>query len=283
MSAAPTIDGLLEIAGDYNALACDAWGVIHNGRALLPGAAEALVRFRKERGPVVILTNAPKPSSLIPAQLERLGLPREAFDGVVTSGDATRAEVLKRVPLPAWRIGPDFDDAFFEGLGAEFVPLEQAGFIVCTGLNDGFTEEPDLYRDALKTAADRGLEMVCANPDITVNWGGRMMWCAGALAAIYEEFGGKVIYGGKPHSPIYDLVRKAIEDHRQSSHDDLKILAIGDGIKTDILGANRAGLDALLVTGEGGLNEGASHRDQIARKMDDAGVHARAIIEGLRW
>ena len=125
--------------------------------------------------------------------------------------------------------------------------------------------------------------MVCANPDITVNWGGRMMWCAGALAQIYEAFGGKVVYGGKPHAPIYDLVRAEIEKHRAGNTDPLRILAVGDGINTDILGANRAGLDALLVTGEGGLNEGASHRDEIALKLRDAGVHAHAIIEGLRW
>ena len=278
-----TINGLSEIAQDYNALACDAWGVIHNGRALLPGAAEAMIAFRETCGPVVILTNAPKPSPIIPPQLDRLGLSRQAWDGIVTSGDATRAEVLKRLPAPAWRIGPDFDDAFFDGLGAEFVPPSEAGFIVCTGLNDGFEEVPEMYHDDLRAGVDRGLEMVCANPDITVNWGGRMMWCAGALAQIYEAFGGKVVYGGKPHAPIYDLVRAETEKHRAGNTDPLRILAVGDGINTDIMGANRAGLDALLVTGEGGLNEGASHRDEIALKLRDAGVHAHAIIEGLRW
>ena len=277
------IDGLSEIASDYDALACDAWGVIHNGRALLPGAAEAMTRFRRERGPLVILTNAPKPSSIIPAQLARLGLPEGAWDSVVTSGDATRAEIQKRLPAPAYRIGPSFDDSLFEGLAIDFAPMAEAGFIICTGLNDGFEEEPEQYRALLTEAAARELVMVCANPDIKVNWGGKMMWCAGALAAIYEEAGGEVVYGGKPYPPIYRLVRDAIGEARGASADDARILAVGDGLDTDIRGANMAGLDALLVVGRGGLHEHDPGGARIAAALEQKDLRVLAATEGLKW
>ncbi len=283
MTANTYIDGLGEIASAYDALICDAWGVIHNGKRLLPGAGEAMVRFRKTRGPIVILTNAPKPSSVIPAQLDRLGLPREAWDGIVTSGDSTRAEIEHFLPAPAYRIGPAFDDPLFEGLGVEFAPLDDASFIICTGLNDGFEETPEHYRDRLREAASRNLPMVCANPDIQVNWGGRLMWCAGALAEIYESYGGVVAYGGKPFAPIYRLARAAVDRARPADAPAPRILAVGDGLKTDILGANKAGVDALLIVGAGGLHEGATDRNAVIDKLADEGLRAAAIMEGLKW
>jgi len=277
------IDGLSGIAAHYDALVCDAWGVIHNGKALLPGAADAMQRFRAARGPLIILTNAPKPSNVIPPQLDRLKLPRDAWDAIVTSGDSTRAEIERFLPAPAWRIGPPFDDPLFEGMDIEFAAMEEAGFIVCTGLNDGFTEEPEIYNGVLREAAARGLPMVCANPDIQVNWGGRLMWCAGALARIYEGFGGTVAYGGKPYPAIYRLARAAIDMARWREAGPPRILAIGDGLHTDILGANNADIDALLVTGAGGLHEGAPNRQSIVDKLDSEGLRVTAIMEGLKW
>jgi HAD superfamily hydrolase (TIGR01459 family) len=282
MSATATIERLSEIASGYDALACDAWGVIHNGKTLLPGAADAMIRFRDERGPVVILTNAPKPSSAIPAQLDRLGLPREAWDAIVTSGDVTRAEIEARAGAPAYRIGPSFDDPLFEGVDVSFVSeLADASFIVCTGLNDGFTEEPESYRALLSSAARRGLTMVCANPDIQVNWGGRLMWCAGVLAEIFMEYGGEVVFAGKPHAPAYRLVAEKIANARGG--DDARILAVGDGLKTDILGANNAGFDAVLVAGAGGLLEGQASLEDVAAKLKALDLKVRAIMTGLRW
>ncbi|MEM8770246.1 MAG: TIGR01459 family HAD-type hydrolase [Pseudomonadota bacterium] len=273
------IDGLSQIADQYDALACDAWGVIHNGKNLLPGAADALVQFRQECGPVVIITNAPKPSSTIPVQLDRLGLPREAWNAIVTSGDATRAEIEKRLPAPAYRIGPAFDDPLFEGMNIDWAPLEGAAFMVCTGLNDGFKEEPEQYRAMLRDAAARKLPMVCANPDIQVNWGGRLMWCAGALAEIFESIGGQVVYGGKPYPPIYRLVSEKIAEAGGGD----RTLAIGDGLKTDILGANNAGIDAVLIAGRGGLLEGDADRDAVAEKLRASRLKAKAVMDGLRW
>ena len=274
MSDLKTISGIRDLTPRYDAMLCDAWGVIHNGVELMPGAEEAMVKFREACGPLIILTNAPRPSSIIPAQLDRLGLARDAYDAVVTSGDATRNEIHRRLPAPAYRIGPEKDDPLFEGLDINFVGLEEASFIICTGLVDDQRDEPEDYRDVLKQAAERGLEMICANPDIVVNWGGRMLWCAGALAEIYKGFGGAVVYGGKPHPPIYRLAFEAVARLRGGAADRSRILAVGDGVNTDILGANRAGLDALLVTGRGGIHDGGA---------DKPDVNVIGVMEGLKW
>ena len=262
---------------------CDAWGVIHNGVELFPGAAEAMVRFREGGGAIVILTNAPRPSSIIPAQLDRLGLPCEAYDCVVTSGDATRAEIERRLPAPAYRIGPEKDDPLFEGMAIEFAPLETAKFIICTGLEDDHREAPEDYQDILSRAAARNLPMICANPDIVVNWGGRMIWCAGALAEIYAGLGGEVVYGGKPHAPIYRLAMAAIADKRGGAADKPRILAIGDGLKTDIAGANKEGVDALFVAGDGGIHTGGADAQSISTRLDEAGVHVIGVTRALKW
>lgn len=283
MTGPQFIDGVQTIAEQYDALLCDAWGVIHNGVELFPGAAEAMIRFREGGRAIVILTNAPRPSSIIPAQLDRLGLPREAYDAIVTSGDATRDEIERRLPAPAYRIGPEKDDPLFEGLDIEFAPLEKATFIICTGLQDDQREAPEDYQDVLARAAQRGLPMICANPDIVVNWGGRMIWCAGALAEIYAGLGGEVVYGGKPHAPIYRLARVAIADALGAAPDKSRILAIGDGVKTDIAGANKEGVDAIFVAGDGGIHQGAADPETIRTRLDDASVHALAVTKALKW
>ena len=283
MTKLELIDGVGALAECYDALLCDAWGVIHNGVELFPGAAEAMARFREGGRAIVILTNAPRPSSVIPAQLDRLGLPRDAYDAVVTSGDATRAEIERRLPAPAYRIGPEKDDPLFEGLSINFAPLEDAGFIICTGLRDDHREAPEDYQDLLEQAAARALPMVCANPDIVVNWGGRLIWCAGALAEIYAGLGGEVVYGGKPHAPIYRLAMDRTADVLGRRPEKSRVLAIGDGVKTDIEGANRQGVDAIFVAGDGGVHEGGADPETIRVRLEEAGVHAMAAAEALRW
>lgn len=282
MSDIPVIHSLSAIAERYDALLCDAWGVIHDGVTLFPGAGAALTKFRETRGPVVILTNAPRPSSIIPGQLDRLGLPRSAYDAVATSGDAVRSAIKARLPKPAFRIGPAMDDPLFEGLDINFRPLEEAAFIICSGLNDEEREEPEAYRGLLAEAAERRLPMVCANPDIIVNWGGRMIWCAGALGELYADLGGEVIYGGKPHWPIYELALSAIEKTKGATPR-ARILAVGDGLKTDILGANKHGFDALLITGEGGVHEGGKDAAALTAQLDKAGLFAVAAAGALTW
>lgn len=283
MTAPRFIKGLAEIAGDYDAILCDAWGVIHNGVSIFPGVDRALSEFRRARGPVVILTNAPRPSSIIPAQLDRVGLSRAAYDDVVTSGDATREAIRRFSPGAAFRLGPDKDLALYEGLDVEFAPIEDADFIVCTGLFDDARETPADYAAMLAGAASRRLPMVCANPDIVVRWGDRLIYCAGALAETYEKLGGDVVYGGKPHAPIYDLAMAALEGSLNRPLDRRRTLAIGDGVKTDIAGANANGFPALFIAGVGGVHDGAGDDASIAGALAGAGVRAQYASTELCW
>ena len=283
MTSFDVISGLSGVARDYDALLCDAWGVIHDGVRVFPGVAEALENFRKERGPVVILTNAPRPSSIIPAQLDRIGLPRDAYDAVVTSGDATRAAIADRLPAPAFKLGPEKDEALYQGLSMEFAPLGEARFIICTGLFDDQRETPSDYRPMLAEAAARKMPMICANPDHVVRWGGRLIYCAGALADLYEKLGGDVVYGGKPHAPIYELAMRRLAEFTGRPVERSRTLAIGDGVRTDIAGANRQGVDALFVAGEGAIHEGAFDAAAIRAALESAGASARYVAPGLHW
>lgn len=283
MAQAAKISGLSEIADRYDGLLCDAWGVIHDGVNLFDGVGEALIEFRRQHGPVVILTNAPRPNAVIPAQLDRLGLPRDAYDAVVTSGDATRAEIIRRLPQRAYRLGPEKDDPLFDGVDVKFAPLSEAAFIICTGLHDDARETPEDYADLLGEAAARDLPMICANPDIVVRWGGRLIYCAGALAEVYERLGGKVVYAGKPHAPIYKLALDALALKRGGPVDPARILAVGDGLHTDIRGANLNALDSLYIYGSGGIHAGAPDASSAIASLERAGVSAVAAMAELRW
>lgn len=277
------ITRLSSIADRYDGLLCDAWGVIHDGVRAFPGVDEALTKFRAARGPVVILTNAPRANEIIPPQLDRVGLSRSAYDAVVTSGDATRAAIENFLPKPAFKIGPQKDETLYKGMSVSWTTLEKAEFIVCTGLIDDAHEEPEDYADLLSRAAARKLPMICANPDVVVRWGGRLVYCAGALAEAYEKRGGAVIYGGKPHRPIYELAFARLQEAAGRALDRARILAIGDGAKTDIAGANNSGLDALFVAHEGGVHQGAADEATIAAALAAAGAHAEFWSTRLAW
>ena len=241
------IASLGEISERYDAVLSDVWGVIHDGKAAFPDACAALTRFRAERGPVLLLSNAPRPGDDVVKLLDQLGVPREAYDGILTSGDATRAEMTRRGASAFHHIGPERDRTVWEGLPAREVQLTSAEFILCTGLFDDERETPDDYAETLKTAHEAGLRMICANPDIQVHRGSKLIWCAGALAAAYEKLGGEVLYFGKPHPPIYDLARHRLAEAGAPA--DPAILCIGDGIFTDIRGGIGEGLDTLFITG----------------------------------
>jgi HAD superfamily hydrolase (TIGR01459 family) len=277
------ISGLREIADAFDAMLCDAWGVIHNGVAPLGGAPDAMAQFRAAGKPVIIITNAPRPGAIIPPQLARIGVRRDAWDAVATSGDATRALIRAQGAGPVFRLGPDKDDAMYEGLYVTFAPIEDARFIVCTGLFDELNEQPQDYVPMLAPAAARGVTMVCANPDIVVRLGGRLIWCAGALAELYEQLGGAVVYGGKPHPPIYDLAITAAERAAGRQLDRSRILAVGDGVKTDILGARRAGIPALYIAGDGGVHDGAADQASVERVLAGEGADAAFWSKGLAW
>jgi HAD superfamily hydrolase (TIGR01459 family) len=254
------IRSLADLSGRYDAVFCDLWGCLHNGKAAFPAAVAALEGFRAAGGKVVLLTNAPRPMSSVIKQLDGLGVPRDAWDIVVTSGDAAQMGMLSgAVGRRVHHIGAPKDEVFFtdfaEDLQAyaatqppiERVALKEATGIVCTGLFDDLTETPDDYRAALLLGKTLGLPMLCANPDIVVDLGDRRLYCAGALAQAYEAMGGQTLYFGKPHPPIYDLARRRLAEAGGLS--DPQILCIGDGIFTDIQGGIGEGLDTLFITG----------------------------------
>lgn len=246
-SEIPILSGAGELAGTYPAWLCDVWGVLHNGEAAFPQAVEALARYREAGGKVVLITNAPRPASSVRHQLDRVGVPNEGFDVMVTSGDVTRDLIAAASGAPVAHLGPDRDLPLFEGLDLEFAPLDRAPTIVCTGLFDDNTESPEDYAGLLHKAASRGAAMICANPDIVVQRGDDLVYCAGALAVAYEKLGGEVLFAGKPHRPIYELCFRRLAELMGRDVERREVLAIGDGMGTDVLGAERSGLDCLYV------------------------------------
>jgi HAD superfamily hydrolase (TIGR01459 family) len=197
---------------------------------------------------VVLVSNSPRPSQDVVLQLRHLQVPDAAWSAFVTSGDATRNALIERAPGPAWAVGPARDGPLYEGMGMELVETpEEAAFVSCTGPFDDETDVPEDYLGRFQTCVAAGLDMICANPDKVVQRGDKLIYCAGALADLYAELGGTVIMAGKPHPMIYDLARTAAAQLLDRPLDPKRILAIGDGIPTDVLGANREELDVLFV------------------------------------
>ena len=244
MELLSNLDAVLE---KYDALLCDIWGVIHNGRTAYAAAAAALERARAAGKHVVLISNVPKPNEVIPPQLDRYGVPCTAWDKIVTSGDAIRAELVLRAPGPMYKIGPAYDRDLWAGLGLSFSELGGATFMGISGLNDDRVETPADYADVLREARARDLDLLCANPDIVVQAGDKLLWCAGAIARDYEALGGRVIMAGKPFSPIYDLAYRELERLTGKPADKSRLLAIGDGVPTDLKGANEQGVDVLFI------------------------------------
>ena len=247
MTAPTPVSGLAELADRYDVILSDVWGVIHNGRESFPAACEALGRFRAGRGPVILISNAPRPFQDVLPQLDRLEVPRESWSAMVTSGDATRILLGAHAPGPAWRIGPDRDAPLYEGLGLEYADAATAAFVSVTGPYDDETETAEDYRDRFVQAVERRLPLICANPDIVVQRGDKLIPCGGALAQLYEAMGGEVIMAGKPHAPIYGLSLAEAEVILGHPVDHGRVLCIGDGVPTDVKGANAQGLDVLFV------------------------------------
>jgi HAD superfamily hydrolase (TIGR01459 family) len=249
------VESLSELAANYDAVFCDLWGVLHDGVTVFPEAAAALRSYRRTGGKVILITNAPRPRGQVALQLDGLGAGRDLWDDIVTSGDSAQAALVGGiVGRRVHHIGPERDRAFFHELPpelppgtVELVPLAEAEGIACTGLFDDEVETPDDYRGQLLLAREKGLKLLCANPDIVVDRGGKRIYCAGAIAEAYSALGGQSLYFGKPHPPIYDLARRrlALLDRIP----DERILAIGDGPGTDLAGAMGEDLDCLFVTG----------------------------------
>jgi len=273
------------IADGYDLVLCDVWGVLHNGRNVYVEAAEALMRLRAAGRTVILLTNVPKPRAPIPKQLDRIGCPRAAWDAIVTSGDAIRAELALRAPGPMYKIGPHYDAVLWQGLGLAQAPLHDAAFVAISGLNND-EDAPEMYAELIAAARARDLDMLCANPDIIVQFGERMIWCAGAVARDYAAIGGKVVMAGKPHAPIYELAFREAALVMKREVERSRVLAIGDGVATDVKGACAQGIDCLFIAagthGENLLTDGVLDAAKVEAVLNADGVAARYAMGALR-
>jgi HAD superfamily hydrolase (TIGR01459 family) len=282
------IERFAPLAAVYDVLLCDVWGVVHNGVTAFAPACEALMRFRAGGGTVILITNAPRPGMWVQKYLDRLAVPREAYDAIMSSGDVTRGIVEQRVNERVFHLGPQRDVSIFAGLDVAFAPVDNADYAVCTGLFDDERETPDTYRALLATMRSRSLFMVCANPDIFVERGNELVYCAGALADAYALLGGEVLYCGKPHAPIYEAaLGKAAAFRGGDVPPRQRVLAIGDSVRTDLKGAVAFGVDCLFVIS-------GIHADDLGGRdapvlsglnavFATAGVAPKAVTRALAW
>jgi len=275
------------LARNYDVVLSDVWGVIHNGVAAFPEACEALSRFRAKGGSVALITNAPRPGAVVVKLLDRLAVPHDAYDAIVSSGDVTRAVMAARPGKAVFHIGPERDLPIFDGLGLRFVPYEAADYVVCTGLANDEFETPEHYRELLTKIRARGLFMLCGNPDLVVERGNELLYCAGALADLYGTLGGEVFYAGKPHRPIYDQALERIAGLRGVAAPLARVLAIGDSVRTDLKGASDCGIDCLFVTAGIHAEElGDRHNPDpaaLTRIFAEAGIAPKAVTRQLMW
>ena len=281
------IDRFSSVASRYDVVLCDIWGVVHDGIAAHAQACDALMRYRSEGGTVVLITNAPRPSPWVAHQLDRLGVPADAYDDVMTSGDLTREVVAGRKGGAVFHIGPQRDISIFDGLDVRFTPVEAAEYVVCSGLFDDTKETPDNYRDLMATMRSRDLFMLCANPDLVVERGAERVYCAGAIADLYGALGGDVLYAGKPHRPIYDAALAKAAAARGAAAAPGRTLAIGDSLRTDMRGARALGIDGLFVSGgihatELGQSQSPS-QDALIAMFAAADVTPQAVTPRLVW
>src|SRR3954447_26672518 len=278
------IENLRELVGEIDVVLSDIWGVVHNGLESFPEACSALNAFRQQGGTVILITNAPRPADSVQRQLRKLHVPDETYDAIVSSGDLTRHFVADHPGQKIFWLGPERDGSIYRGLDTTLVGIEAADYIVCTGLFDDETESAEDYRAMLLAAREGRLPLVCANPDIVVERGDRLIYCAGAVAELYRELGGEVIFYGKPHRPIYERAMQLAAGKNGHTAGLDKVLAIGDSVRTDLAGAHGFGIDCLFVT-RGIHAEEFAGVDQLdpASVKELFGHPPRALIRELRW
>ena len=285
MKLPPLLPHFAALAPGYDALLCDVWGVVHNGLAALPSACDALMRARAHGAAVILITNAPRPNPVVARQLEKLHVPREAYDAIVSSGDVTCSVIDGRRGQKLYHLGPERDRSMFDGV--ELAPVASADYAVCSGLEDDEVETPENYRARLQKMLDRDLFMVCANPDVVVERGPKLVYCAGAIADLYAAMGGKVLYAGKPYRPIYDLALARAVGAAGRKVPLKRVLAIGDSLRTDLKGAHALGVDFLFVTAGIHAEElgGRETPDTAALSsaFAAAGEMPKAVMRQLVW
>lgn len=278
------VERLRDLVGGVEVILSDIWGVVHNGLESFPEACEALHTYRKNGGTVILITNAPRPADSVQRQLRKLGVADDTYDAIVSSGDLTRHYVADHPGRKVFWLGPERDSSIYRGLDLALSPLQQADYIVCTGLFDDEIESAEDYRAMMHEALARKLTLICANPDIVVERGDRLIYCAGAIAELYRELGGEVIFYGKPHRPIYERAIALATEHGGHPIKLDKVLAIGDSVRTDLAGAHGFGIDCLFVTR--GIHseefEGIDQFDPTSIK-ELFGHPPRALTRELKW
>ncbi len=288
----PAPPPVLEHAGDllqrYDVLFCDVWGVLHNGARPYASACEALVRFRAQGGTVILLTNAPAPKAGIISFLDSVGVQHDTWDDIVASGDIALSHIAEKGYRRVFCLGPeDRDSATFDALKAERVELDEAEAILCTGLIDDENETADDYRPLLERALARKLPFVCANPDLVVDIDGHHYLCAGAIADLYERMDGDVFWAGKPHASTYVTAHTAAKAIRGGSVARERILVIGDSLRTDLKGAEAAGIDAIFVASgihrDETMGSDALSPEKVAALFAPPAPPARAVMHELAW
>lgn len=286
--------GIVEHAGPllqrYDVLFCDVWGVVHNGVTAFEDACKALARFREGGGTVVLVSNAPVPKHRVAAMLAARHVPVTAWDDIVSSGDIALTHIAEREYRRLYCIGPqDRDEALFGALDAQKVPLERAEAIICTGLNDDRAEKPADYVHMLRSAKALGLPFVCANPDLLVDVGGTLYYCAGAIADLYEQMGGEVYWAGKPYLSAYETAQRIAQKLRGGRDvDRSRTLVIGDALRTDMKGAENYGCDALFIASgihrhETMDGEGSLSQSKLDALFENTASPVIAAMTELRW
>lgn len=284
----PVLDRAEDLLARYDVLFCDVWGVVHDGFKALPAADDALNRFRRGGGTVILVSNAPVPNHQVAAMLDTRKLSRTAWDAIVSSGDIALTHLRDQSYKQVYTIGPrDRDAALFDAVSAKFSALEDADAILCSGLDDDINETAESYLPVLEKARARELPFVCANPDLVVDVGGRLYLCAGAIADLYEQLGGDVYWAGKPYASAYGSAHTLAEKLRASSVTKERILGIGDAVRTDLKAAENFGVDALFIAGgihrEDTMSDGAICRDRLNGLLNGASPNAVAAMPFLAW
>ena len=284
MTSLRFVERLRDLVEHTDVVLSDIWGVVHNGLESFPEACGALRTYRRGGGTVILITNAPRPADSVQQQLRKLGVADDTYDAIVSSGDLTRHYVAHHPGQRAFLIGSERHDTIHHGLDLTLSPLQQADYILCAGLFDDETETAEDYREMLLQARERGLTLICANPDIVVERGDRLIYCAGAIAELYRELGGEVIFYGKPHRPIYERAIELAAERRGRATPLDRVLAIGDSVRTDLTGAHSFGIDCLFVT-RGIHSEEFEGVDQLdpATVKELFGHPPRALMRELRW
>jgi len=287
MSKPRALEGLSAVAAEYPLILSDVWGVLHNGEWAFREAVDALTSYRGAGGRVALVTNAPRPAGPIVEMLDRLGVGREAYDVIVSSGDVTRGLIAGHAGGTVHHVGPDIDLPLFEGIDVARGGADEASAIIVTDLDDDERETPDSYRERMAHWLERGLPLICANPDKYVERGTTLFYCGGALADLYAEMGGEVVMAGKPFAPIYEEAIRLLGEKGAPEVPRNRILAIGDAVRTDARGAADQGLDFLFITDSvhaADMREmPGSPEDRVDQLIAPSGVNLVGFMSALAW